>query len=78
MKPRVEYYSLVIFKIFFGNRKRMKQAGAKEGLNGATRRKGAKIPPIKRRDSLPIFSHLSLLLSLYHLPPPPAAANRRR
>ncbi|KAL4591505.1 hypothetical protein LXL04_004473 [Taraxacum kok-saghyz] len=64
----------------------MERAGAKEGRNGATRRKGAKIPPINRKDSLPIFAHLSLILSLslslsiiflHHLPPQIAAANRR-
>ncbi|KAL4590629.1 hypothetical protein LXL04_003566 [Taraxacum kok-saghyz] len=55
----------------------MERAGAKAERNGATRRKGAKIPPINRRDSPPIFFTPISLLSLYHHPPSPAAANCR-
>jgi hypothetical protein len=56
----------------------MKRAGAKEGRNGATRRKGVKIFPINRKRLPPIFSHhLPPFLSLYRLPPPPAIVGRQ-
>ncbi|KAL4565957.1 hypothetical protein LXL04_030064 [Taraxacum kok-saghyz] len=85
MKPRVEYYNLVIFKIFFGIENEWNEQARKRGKTELLDARG-KNPPIHKGTLSHLSTPFSPSLSLpppsttccRQLPPPAAARHRQR